>query len=75
VPGYRRGTVRPLFASCRDGCTEAIMLAHGFSIDMMVELVNAGLASVTTERVVAGKERIEVVVLRITEAGRRALEG
>ncbi len=31
-----------LLASCRDGCTEAIMLAHGFSIDMMVELVNAG---------------------------------
>jgi hypothetical protein len=33
-----------LLASCRDGCTEAIMLAHGFSIDMMVELVNAGVA-------------------------------
>jgi hypothetical protein len=26
------------------------MLAHGFSIDMMVELVNAGLASASTER-------------------------
>jgi len=25
------------------------MLVHGFSIDMMVELVNGGLASVTTE--------------------------
>jgi hypothetical protein len=36
-----------LLASCRDGCTEAIMLAHGFSIDMMVELVNAGLATAT----------------------------
>ncbi len=26
------------------------MLAHGFSIDMMVELIEAGLASATTER-------------------------
>jgi hypothetical protein len=34
------------------------MLAHGFSIDMMVELVNAGLASATTERVVAGGLKI-----------------
>jgi hypothetical protein len=42
-----------LLASCRDGCTEAIMLAHGFSIDMMVELMNAGLATAKTERVLA----------------------
>jgi hypothetical protein len=60
-------------ASCRDGCTEAMMLAHGFPIDMMVELVNAGLASVTTERVVAGGLKMEVARVRITEAERRAL--
>jgi hypothetical protein len=30
-----------LLASCRNGCTEAIMLAYGFSIDMMVELIRA----------------------------------
>ncbi len=58
-----------LLASCRDGCTEAIMLAHGFSIDMMVELVNAGLATATAERVVAGGTTIEVARVRITEAG------
>jgi hypothetical protein len=79
----RRGTYRrpkpdrrralELLASCRDGCTEAIMLAHGFSIDMMVEIINAGLASVVTERVVAGKDRIELATLRITEAGRQVL--
>jgi hypothetical protein len=33
--------VLELLASCRDGCTDAITLAHGFSIEMMVELVNA----------------------------------
>jgi hypothetical protein len=59
-----------LLASCRDGCTEALMLAHGFTIPL-VELVRAGLARVTTERVVAGRERIEVARVRITEAGSR----
>jgi hypothetical protein len=43
-----------LLAASRDGCTEAIMLAHGFSIQQMVELIGAGLASATAERVVAG---------------------
>jgi hypothetical protein len=31
-----------------------MMLAHGFSIGMMVELVDAGLATATDERMVAG---------------------
>jgi hypothetical protein len=45
----------------------------GFSIDMMVELVNAGLATATGERVVAGGKTIEVARVRITEAGRQLL--
>jgi hypothetical protein len=64
-----------LLASCRDGCTEAIMLAHGFTIEQMVELVRAGLATAQAERVVAGGRTIEVARVRITEAGRRALAG
>jgi hypothetical protein len=59
--------------SCRDGCTEAMMLAHGFTIPQMVELVRAGLATATAERVVAGSRKIEVARVRITAAGRRAL--
>jgi hypothetical protein len=62
-----------LLASCRDGCTEAVMLAHGFTIAQMVELVRAGLATATAERVVAGSKMIEVARVRITDAGRRAL--
>jgi hypothetical protein len=46
LPRPDRRRALDLLASCRDGCTEAIMLAHGFSIDMMVEIINAGLASV-----------------------------
>jgi hypothetical protein len=71
-PATRRRALE-LLAASRDGCTEAIMLAHGFSIDLMVELVNAGLATAQTERMVAAGKRIEVARVRITEAGRRAL--
>jgi hypothetical protein len=34
-----------LLASCANGRTEALMLAHGFSIDFMVALINDGLAT------------------------------
>ena len=47
-----------LLASCRDGCTEAIMLAHGFAIERLLELVHARLATATAERVVAGSRKL-----------------
>jgi hypothetical protein len=63
-----------LLAASPDGCTEAIMLAHGFSVEMLVDLVRAGLATAQAERVVAGRSAMmEVTRVRITEAGRRAL--
>jgi hypothetical protein len=49
------------------------MLAHGFTIPLMVELVRAGLAS--AERMVAGNKTMEVARVRITKAGRRAHAG
>jgi len=49
------------------------MIAHGFTVPQMVELVRAGLATATAERVVTGKRTIEVARVRITEAGRRAI--
>jgi hypothetical protein len=73
VPKPDRRRALELLASCRDGCTEAIMLAHGFSIEQLVELVRAGLATATAERLVAGSRKIEVARVRITDAGRRAL--
>jgi hypothetical protein len=57
LPKPDRRRALELLASCRDGCTEAMMLAHGFTIPQMVELVRAGLATTTAERVVAGKPR------------------
>jgi len=51
------------------------MIAHGFTVAQMVELVRAGLATVNSERLVAGGRTVEVAQVQITEAGRRALEG
>src|SRR5215218_1678501 len=70
-PATRRRALELLDAS-RDGCTEAIMLAHGFTISQMVELVRAGLAIATAERVVAGRRKVEVATFQITEAEWRA---
>jgi hypothetical protein len=51
------------------------MLAHGISIELMVELVRTGLATAKAERVVSGGRAMEVARVRITEAGRQALAG
>ena len=48
-------------------------MAHGFTVEQMVELVRAGLATATPQRVRAGRIAIEVATLRITDAGRKAL--
>jgi hypothetical protein len=60
-------------AGCPDGCAEGLLLANGFTVDLLVELVRDGLASATPERMVSGSETIEVARVRITEAGRRVL--
>ena len=60
-----------LLASSPDGCTEATLLAHGFTVDFIVGLVRAGLATAGSERVVGGGRTIEVARVRITDAGRR----
>jgi hypothetical protein len=82
MPQLRRPRRRPkpdrrraleLLAASRDGATEAIMRAHGFTVEQMVKLVRDRLATATAERVVAGGRAMEVARVRITEAGRRAL--
>jgi hypothetical protein len=73
--GYRAATRRralAVLASSLDGCTEAIMLAHGFTAELLIELVQKDLASVTSERTRCGNES-EVIRFKITQAGRQAL--
>jgi hypothetical protein len=57
------------------GVTEAFMLAHGFTAEMLTGLVLAGLATTQPETIRAGGRTIEVGFMRITDAGRRAIEG
>jgi hypothetical protein len=64
-----------LLAFCPEGCTEAIMLAHGFTVGQLDELVRAGFATAQTESVVAGSRTFEVARVRITKAGRMTLRG
>jgi hypothetical protein len=71
-PATRRRALK-LLAGSRHGATEAILLARGFSIQQIVDLVRAGLATAKAERVVAAGRTIEGRAVRITEAGRRAL--
>ena len=48
-----------------EGCMEALLLVQGFTIDVVVGLVAAGLATATIEE--------NGVRIRITRAGRQAL--
>jgi hypothetical protein len=73
-PATRRRALE-LLAASPDGCTEAIMLAHGFTTKQIVELVRAGLAAAHSQRVIVGRRTIEIARVKITEAGRLALAG
>ena len=72
-PKQQRRRALELLEASIDGCTEAIMLAYGFKTELLAELVNAGLATASIEGTVAGRRRVEVIRMRITAAGRRAL--
>jgi hypothetical protein len=75
------GAARPPLAdrrsnySSRDGCTEAILLAHGVTIKLLIGLIKAGRATVRSERMLAGGRPTAVTRVRITDAGRRELSG
>ena len=72
----------PLSSDCRaltflaesaNGYTEAVMLAHGFTLRLIANLVCAGLATARAEHMHSGGRAIELTRIRITAAGRRAL--
>ena len=48
------------------------MLEHGFSTEMILELIRHGLANAQAVRVMASGRAIEITRVRITGMGRRA---
>jgi hypothetical protein len=71
---YRRRALELLAGCGPEGCTEAIMKAHGFAVEQMIELVRVGLAAAVPGKVKTGGQTPEVARLRIIVAGRKALE-
>jgi hypothetical protein len=62
-----------MVAEARLGCTESVLLAHGFKLEMLTELVGNGLAKATPGTVRVGERPIKVIWLTITATGRQAL--
>jgi hypothetical protein len=59
----------------RSGCTKTLLVAHGFTLAMLVGLVRDGLVDVQSETFTGPGQTIEIVRLRITAAGQRAIDG
>jgi hypothetical protein len=57
-----------------DGCSRALMLARGFSLGLLNRLVRGGLATSHVERDERGDKVIEIVRIKIADAGRQALQ-
>ena len=72
-PKLDRRRALELLAASPDGCSEAIMMAHGFTVELLVDLCVAELAIAIPERMVVGGRTVEVVRMKITESGRQAL--
>jgi hypothetical protein len=67
--------VLKLVASSPHGVTKALLVrVHGFNCDMIAGLIRAGLATAERETLKAGAKPVEVLRIRVTDAGRRAIE-
>jgi hypothetical protein len=67
----QRRLLEILAASDADGCTDVLLLRHGIPIEMIAEVVRAGLATAQPGRLLYG-EVVDTKLL-ITDAGRWAL--
>jgi hypothetical protein len=63
-----------LLARSTHGYRESILLAHGFSIEALQRLVRDGLVIAEREREYLSRCATVVTRVRITEAGRRAID-
>ena len=71
MPKIRRLRALSLLANSADGRTEVRLLSHGFTREVISDLIRDGLATASTRHV--GRAPVEVARIKITEAGRAAL--
>ena len=62
-----------LLAKSAEGCTDALLTAHDFKLDVLISIVSAEFATAKPERTFAAGKPVEVTRVRITDAVRRAL--
>ena len=78
TPKQQRRRALELLEASIDGCTEAIMLAYGSKTEVLVELVNAELATSTIERMViagAGSKSSACGLPRLAGGRSRSFDG
>jgi hypothetical protein len=63
-----------LLASSAKGCTASLLVTHGFTDATIAGLVDTGLATATTERILVGQRPVDMTWFVITDRGRLALE-
>ena len=71
----QRCALKLLAEAGEQGCPGAKLFKHGLSIDMLADLIRHKLAAGHRETVRVGYRAIRVTRIRITDTGRRALEG
>jgi hypothetical protein len=62
-----------LLAQHPSGCTEPVILAHGFKLDQIANLVFRGFAKREVSNVTIGGRHVKIVRMQITATGRKAL--
>jgi hypothetical protein len=62
-----------VLADYPEGCTKALLMAHGFTTKLVVDLIESGLVSARPERSYVGGRPHRVMRIKITDAGRAVL--
>jgi hypothetical protein len=69
----RHRQVLEVLAHAPSGCDVNALLTRGFKLETMADLIRDGLATVRVQTVKERDPAIEVALVEITDAGRRAI--
>ena len=74
-PEQRRALEILVKTGQRGSAVSVLTTTHSFAAALLANLVRDGLAAMSIETVAAGGTTVELAILRITDAGLRALDG